>query len=100
MIHPIIDEIINGETCVDVNRQLSQHYHVNVSTRLAKNERQLAETVRNTLRNLLEATDSNWSRKNTITGLVDLVNVRMCDLEEMYADMVQLNELRLKNKTW
>jgi|7_EtaG_2_1085326.scaffolds.fasta_scaffold50216_1 acetyl-CoA carboxylase alpha subunit len=90
MIHPIIDEIINGETCVDVN----------VSTRLAKNERQLAETVRNTLRNLLEATDSNWSRKNTITGLVDLVNVRMCDLEEMYADMVQLNELRLKNKTW
>ena len=66
----------------------------------AKNERQLAETVRNMLRNVLEATDTNWSRKNTVTGLVDLVNVRMCDLEEMYADMVQLNELRLSNSPW
>ena len=66
----------------------------------AKTERQLAETVRNMLRNVLEATDTNWSRKNTVTGIVDEVAVPMCDLEEMYAYMVQLNDLRIANRTW
>ena len=51
------------------------------------NQRQLAETVRNKLRNMLRdepATNDKLVR----------------DLNEMYADMVQLNELRKTNKTW
>ena len=51
------------------------------------NQRQLAESVRNKLRNMLRdepATNDKLVR----------------DLNEMYADMVQLNELRLTAKTW
>ena len=68
-------------------RDVSAKTNAIIASRQVKNQRQLAETVRNKLRNMLRdepATNDKLVR----------------DLNEMYADMVQLNELRLTAKTW
>ena len=60
-----------------------------------KNQRQLAESVRNKLKNMLKSGFAGGG------GTVDTVAVvKVSDLEEMLSDMEQLNVLRLANKTW
>ena len=67
-----------------INRSAKTNYIA--ARRKVANQRQLAESVRNKLKTMLE----NVCPTNT-----DL----LFDLEEMYDDMVQLNELRLTNLT-
>tara|TARA_B100001123_G_scaffold242293_1_gene270897 strand:+ start:288 stop:485 length:198 start_codon:yes stop_codon:yes gene_type:complete len=64
-----------------------------VISRQAKNQRQLAESVRNKLKNLLKTA-------NLLPKDFDHLVVKISDLEEMYGDMEQLNHLRLTNNTW
>ena len=58
-----------------------------IAKRRVNNQRQLAESVRNKLKNML---------KNVCPTNTDL----LFDLEEMYGDMEQLNLLRIRNNTW
>jgi hypothetical protein len=53
-----------------------------------KNQRQLAESVRNKLKNIL------------YLPALEFAVVKVSDLEEMRDCMEQLNVLRLANKTW
>ena len=63
-----------------------------VISRQAKNQRQLAESVRNKLKNLLKIAKNSEARYK-----VYAMEVKISDIEEMYGDMVQLNENRLAN---
>ena len=71
-----------------------------VISRQAKNQRQLAESVRNKLKNLLKIAH-DWQSKHGKLKDSCAIEVKISDLEEMYSDMVQLNENRLANSnTW